>query len=389
MQPLARDGLTTAQVRQLLVGSAGVVYNRGLEVLDAALNVVGDISTELDSGNVAHAGLADIAGTCSLRVTADLDYGRQLARPFLDVGDGTVTARFRMGAYVLRRPSSTYGQSPRTSSIDGSDRVLLLQRPVGNSYSVAADTGYLAAVRQVIADSGLSASTVLLDGTAQDKTLPAAKVWSLFQPDGTTATTWLRIVNDLLSPISYRGLWTDELGKYRSEPYADPASRGPEFTFDLGPDSILDPLRTVTQDLSQVPNAWVFLQQNLVDASGNPAEPVEGAGQYTPPMNQSDGPTSIDGRGGLRFLSVVRLDAADQASLVRQGNSRVAADRRVTKVITVRTAPFPAAGHLDVYTYIDSEAGGRMKVQETAWTQSLGTSAGLPDDMDRTWQVVA
>lgn len=401
-----RDSLTEAQVTRLLVGAPKVDYDRGCEVLDAALNVVDDISSDFEGGTVTHTALADVHGTCSLTLATDIDYGTQLVRPYMTLTAEGVTARFNLGAYALRKPQTDYGYSIPSNQVDGSDRLFLLNRPVGDAYAVASGTAVLAAAKQAIVDAGLDGSTVLVDSTAAAKTLPSDHSWPLLAdststdalapPDAMTSmsqsgpTTWLRIVNDLLAMVGYRGVWADENGYFRFTPYADPADRPVEFSFDFDDidDSVIAGNRTAVQDFSTVPNVWVFLQQNLTDGSGNPIEPTEGAGQYTV-TNQSDGPASIDARGGLEWISVVQLDAADQASLVSQGDAQVAADKRVTKQFTVATAPFPAAGHFDVYTYSDlAAAGGAVKVQETAWTLDLGNSTTVPADMQRTWQQV-
>lgn len=417
MQPLTGAGVTEAQARAHLTDASSVHYDRGAEILAADLTVVEDISGDLLGGTISRSMRADIHGTCSLVLARDFNYGAQLIRPYMTLTAGGVTSKWYEGAYVGRKPTSTYGDSLPSNAVDGSDRLFLLNRPVGNSYTVAAGTGVLAAVRQAIIDAGLPASTVLLDGTASSSTLPLVKLWPLIADTTTTTpavtaadavtsgsangTTWLQIVNELLGMVNYRGLWCDWNGLFRSESYATPATRPVEFAhnFDDALHAIVARQRSSVQDYSAVPNVWIFQQTNIVsattttDAYGNtvespPPEPVKGAGQYTV-ENPDDGPASINARGGLRFPVVVQLDAADQASLVSQGDTRVAADKRVTKVLTVTTSPFPAAWHWDVYTYADQEMGGLVKVQSASWQLDLGSGNSLPADMQNSWEVVA
>jgi hypothetical protein len=403
--PSASAGVTDAQALALLMSADGVAYGKGCEVLDSGLNVVSDISGDLLGGSVSRSMRAAVHGTCSLVLASDVNYQSQLLRPYMTITAAGVTGKWYQGAYVPRKPTSAYGESLPSNAIDGSDRLYLLNRPVGNSYVVAAGTGVLAAVRQAISDAGFSSSTLLLDGTASAATLPIQKVWPLLPDTSTTSapvvtaadavtsgasngTTWLQIVNELLAMVSYRGLWCDWLGLFRSEPYANPAGRPVEATLDYGDvlRSVIARGRSVTQDFSTIPNVWIFVQQNLgASYASAPPEPTEGAGLYT--VDEHDDPTTPGYRGGLKWPVVIPLDAADQASLVAQGNARVAADKRVTKTLTVTTAPFPAAWHWDVYSYTDPDMGATYKVQSTQWQLDLGSN-GLPADEQHTWEVV-
>lgn len=386
-----RDSLTDAQVRWLLTGAPTVAYGRGLELLDSDLTLLDDITDALEDGSVTRTMNADVHGTCQLKLSRDIDYATQLVRPYMTLTDGALSARFYVGAYTLRKGQDTFGSSIPSISVDGSDRLWLLNRPA-DAWAALADTGVIAAVLDVFAAAGVTG--VLIDGTAQDKTLPADMLWPLFgtASDGTTAngtTTWLQIVNKLLSTINYRGVWCDELGRFRSQPYVDPGDRAPEFFFDFDDErnSIVSPSRTRARDLSSLPNRWVFVQQNVVSADGSSATPVDGAGLYVVDHSQV---TSAPGyRKGLVWSGApVQLPAADQESLVALGDAYVAAAERVATTLTVTTAPFPAAWHWDVYTYSDTEVGGLMTVEESAWTLDLGQSGGVPNDMQRTWSVI-
>jgi hypothetical protein len=402
--PPSDAGLTDAQAPWLLTQADGVRYGKGCELLNADLSVAADISGDLEAGTVSRTMRAVVHGTCSLTLARDVNYQTQLLRPYMTITAGGVTGKWYQGAYVPRKPSTEYGASLPSNKIDGSDRLYQLNRPVGNAYVVAAGTGVLAAVRQAISDAGFAASTVLLDGTASTATLPIDKVWPLIgDSSGTSAattaadavtegaangTTWLQIVNELLAMVSYRGLWCDWFGNFRSEPYANPAQRPVEFPFTYADAlrSVIARSRSVTQDFSTIPNVWIFVQQNTgADYTTAPPEPVEGAGQYT--VDEHDDPSTPGYRGGLSWPVIVPLDAADQASLVAQGNARVAADKRVTKTLTVTTAPFPAAWHWDVYSYADPDMGATYKVQSTQWQLDLGSN-GLPADEQHTWEVV-
>ena len=401
-----RDALTEDQVTYLLRDSPSITPQRGLELLDLSLRVVEDISDDFLGGSVTRANLATIHGTCSLVIARDIDYGQQLLRPYLVLSYGGLSARFNGGVYVPRKPASSYDTSIPSNAITGSDRLFQLNRPVGDAYQVLAGVRYIDAIRQVLLDAGIDASNILIDSSAE-QTLPASRSWPLLASTATgstaapdvvsdsgSATSWLRIVNDLAGSINYRGLWVDADGYFRSDPYRLPSQRPPEFTFDFDDPmrSIIGIGRTKNRDTSTVPNVWIFQQQNLANGTGSPLLPAEGAGQYTV-ENYSDGDTSINARGGDpigRYAVVVPLDVADQATLVAKGNQQVASDKAVAVSWAVTTSPFPAAWHEDVYLYSDiAAAEGQVRVQSTCWTLDYGTSTTPPADQQHTWQLVA
>lgn len=408
-----RGQLTPDQVRHLLIGAAGVHYDRGLEVLDASLNVLADISDDFQGGTVTRSMNATVHGSCALLVrdgAYDVHYGTQLLRPYMTISDGELTARFNAGVYRVAEPSVDYTTDPATAAFTGSDRLALLDRPIGDAYTIGKGTPYLSAARQAIDAAGLDATTVRFDGTAAGAVLPADKSWPLLAdtsaPGAAAAalpvdvssdstggqTTWLRIVNELLAAINYRGLWADQDGVLRSGPYQPPSARTVEFdfNFDDAKVTVIDPGRARNVDQSAPVNKWIFQQSNLIDAAGNPIEPTEGAGQYTR-TNQNFGPTSVNAQGGLVWPVVVQLDAADQATLVALGDAQVNAALTAAATLSVTTGPFPAAWHLDIYTYADERMNGEtvIKVQGTEWTLDLGASTTPPANMTHTWQTVA
>ena len=368
-----RDAFTAAQVTSLLLAPA-ITVNAGLERLNSSLVVQEDISNDLLSGQVERVMNATVHGTCKLEISRVLSWGLDLVRPYMTLTDGKITARFNLGVFSLTTPERAVGWTPETYACSGFDRLYLLHRPVGDSYAIVAGTGYLAAVRSVVTAAGLSG--VELDGTAEAKTLPTDMTWPLRPVSGTVgSTTWLNIVNDLLAAVSYRGLWADENGVFRSEPYVNPITRAPEFTFTVDAQTIVGEDRTYVQDIWAVANRWVFIQQNPT------AAPVEGAGQYTV-NNANNGLTSQSSRG-LTWTKVVELGAADQPSLVAQGDVIVAADQRVAATVKPTIGPFPVAGHWDVFTLVDPSLSV-TKVVCSQWQLPLDGS-----DMTVVWDVIA
>ena len=368
-----RDSLTATQIIALITGPT-VTVSTGLELLAQDLTVVQDISDDLLSGKVSRNCDATIHGTVSLQLSRELSWGTDLVHPYVLLDPDGLAVRFDLGVFSLTTPEQTFAESPQTFACQGYDRLYLLNRQVGDSYQVAAGTDVLTAVRQAVSDAGLSG--VLLDGSASGQTLPTAMVWPLVgqATDGSSTgpTTWLRIINDLLTTISYRGVWADWDGIFRSGPYVDPSVRGVEWTLDEGATSTIQGEdRTLTQDMWQTPNRWVFTQSNRDPAA---AAPSEGDGIYTV-NNVSDGPTSQDARG-LVWAQQYTYDVSSQASLQALGDQRVAADKRVASAWSLKgMGPLPTVWHYDVMTLM--VAGGTYKVQGNSWDMDLIT--GLID----------
>lgn len=365
MQPLARDGLSADAVRALLAGDS-LTVSAGLELLDSSNRLVEDISDDLTRGSVSRNCYGAVHGSCRLQITRALTWGKDRVRPYMTVSDGAISARFNLGVYVLTTPTTRRGEEPTTYDVDGYDVLHLLQDGPGDTYVVTAGTTYLQAVRDVVTASGVGA-TVRLDGTRQDTTVPATMVWAL-TADG---PSWLDIINDLLAAIGYDRVSADWDGVLRSGPFADPATRPVEWTFDTADDAtnIVGENRTLTEDVWSGPNKWRFVRSRMATT------PVEGDGLYTV-TNQSDGPTSIDSLGRTR-IKVVFLDAADQATFVAQGNKIVAEDRQVTRTFDLNVDPLPALWHRDVVQLVDAGASDKSVI--AAWTLNLDGSQGTVD----------
>lgn len=367
MQPLVVPPLTAIQVEAIL-RSRSLQVRGGCDRLDSSLQWVEDVSDHLIGGSVTRQMYATVHGTCNLLMDTDYSWGLALFRPYQilsDRNDPNKSVRFDLGVFSLTTP--TVEANDLSRSLTGYDRLYFLDRPVGDSYQVAAGVEYLAAMRQVITDAGLVG--VSLDGSATGKVLPKAMVWPLIPPEAGSAqdTTWLNVFNDLAAAIGYRGCWADSQGQFRSEPYVTPASRGIEFTMWANVDkTVVGKKRQMAQDVWAAPNRWVFIQQN-----GATIPTVANGGVYIR-TNNNVGPSSIAARG-LTWTKTVRLNAADAAALIVQGDKIADADMASNTSYTVETGPFPAAGHFDILEFYDPALGMTQpqKVMATRWQQDI------------------
>lgn len=371
MQALARDGLTAAQVTAILSGGSDLHLSAGLELVDLSLAALEDISTDLQEGTVSRNSYAKLHATAQLRITRELDWGAALLRPYMRLSSGGLTARWNLGVYHPSTPELSTEESPQTFAVDGYDILLRLRQPVGDSYAIAAGDAYLAVVEQILVGRGYQA--YLIDQAAAGMVAPSARAW-VFDDQ----TTWLTIVNDLLSSIGYQGIWSDWDGRVRCEPYVLPQLREVEWTYTDDPaTTMLAPDRRRARDFFAAPNRWVVYRTGMTDGE----TPVEGAGIYTW-VNDAVGDTSVQARGGLVITKVAGVDAADQSALVAQAQQIIQDDMDIPAVWSIGSSPHPGHWHFD-RLFVDT-AELLADVQCTAWTLPLDGG-----DMTQEWRVIA
>lgn len=363
---MTTEATTSEQIRALITAST-LKTDFGAELLDANDVVVEDISADLAGGEIEHQNFADIHGTCTLQLSRTLDWETARVRPYQTLTGAGLTKTWPLGVYLPIRPETPLGETPITYGMTCHDKLQLLHKPVGDTYVVASGTGYLAAVRTAITDSGYTGLAPLLDGTSEATTLDAPMVWVL---DPNDLSNWIRVANNSLASVGYRGLYADRNGRYCSEPYQDPRVRPSIWTLDLSDPGtqIVAEYRTLTTDTFDQTNWWTFWR------TGMTTQPVEGNGRYT--VDLSD--------GGTKVKSPVPLDVADQTALVARGDAIVQTARQVARTLTIETSPNPAiAGHFDVLYYRDPSAVGEFKTQVRSWRLPLNG-----DDMSLTLEVL-
>ncbi|MEU4367560.1 hypothetical protein [Micromonospora chersina] len=377
MQPPAaspRDDLTDDQVVALIVDAPALITGYGAELLDTSLAVLDDISADLVGGSVSRNGYAELHGTAQLSISTELDWGTAIIRPYYTMSDGTIKARFNLGAYYTDTSGKPLGEDPATYSVQGYDILKILSDLVGESYALPAGASPLVEVEKILQDRGVL--VYFIDQSRADATLPSPRTWAIDEN-----ATWLKIVNDLLGAVGYLGAWSDWNGRIMCVPYENPGDRAPEWLYEAtGVRSMVAPQRTLEDDYFDAPNRWVAVRSNNVDG---PA-PVEGAGIFTW-QNDTNGPTSVQARGGRVITApILRLDVADQAALVAAAQQKIDADLRRRAKIKLSTSPNPLHWHFDRIAVADPAMG-------TALLDALSTSWTLPldrRDMTHEWSTI-
>lgn len=368
MQPLTappRDGYTAAQMTALLT-APDLQVDYGASLLDASLGFVDDLSPDVSGGTIQHDNLANVHSSCTLQVSRALAWGRDKVQPYMLLSSltcGLSGVRFNLGVFVMVTPDLPLSETPATFQVTGYDQLFLLQNNLGDSLSYPVGANVLTSVKATITAAGITAP-VLIDTTASTKTLTSVMTWPVTSSD---SPTYLKVVNDLLASIGYRGVWCDQDGAFRSSPYVLPSARPSEFDLQVGDLNvgIVASERVQSQDLWGVPNWYRYV------ANGYTVSVTEGAGQYTV-QNASTGLSSQASVGRVVRAPVQYLDAVDQSSLVVQGDRLSASSMRVTEVLTLKLSPLPCAWHADRFGYLGDEAlGGDRQVVGRSWSLPL------------------
>lgn len=384
MQPRTaspREQYTSAQIVSLIRDWPSVHAVYGCEVLDMDLNVLADISDSLVGGSVKRSSYNALHGEAKFTLDIELEWGTAILRPYVVMSMPDVDARFNLGAYFPSTPKVQYGRDPILYEVTGYDILDRLNDPVGETYALSSSTVYLGAIEEIIQQQGYTKYvfdkffSVGGGGPSAEKKLPFSRTWALAE-----RATWLTIINELLSSIGYQGIWSDWDGNLRIQRYVSPSRLPSEWTYEEGGlYAMLSQIREIERDLYRAPNRWVFYQTNTTD-DGEP--PEEGNGIYTV-TNDSDGPTSIEGRNGRVITKDVGLDVADHESLVETAQVTIDADRRIKTTMTHTGFPNPLHWHFDRVTLIDPDIGISANVVVTEWELPLGEG-----DMSHEWTLL-
>jgi hypothetical protein len=383
MQPYndgPRAAFTAAQVSYLIEQSSSPQIDKGLELLTGFdLNVDSDISDRLISGSVSRSNYADIHGSATFALDQPLDWGNSLVRPYyLMTGPTSATARtlttmkFYLGAFFTDSPDEDASSYPPTWDVTGYDILSILDDPIGDDYAVDLGEDPLAHVESILLGRGITQYKIDQDATG--KLLGSPLVYAM-----TDNTTWLTVVNDLLAYVGYQSIWTDWNGVFRAQTYTTPALRGSEWFLGIDvADTLMTQRRKIARDFYDAPNRWVFYRSNNTDAVG----PSDGAGRFEY-INNSQGETSIEARGGRTITKVVSLDIADQVSLESAAQATIDADMAIPTTFSIETAPLPLVWHFDKFTVNDPALGAAQDVLGSTWTLALDGS-----DMTHEWTAI-
>lgn len=285
--------------------------------------------------------------------------------------------RFAVNHFVITQPGLDDLDMADVRQLVGYDKNYLLQNQPGDSFAFDAGSLYKEAVEAVFVAAKV-ASVHLSEvcdfpGEWATKTLPADQPMNYPMDDN---LRFLDIVNDLLKASGCRPVYTQPNGRWLIELIPKPATQTLRWRWsgsrtegvtesDLDAKVSMRHSNRYAGDVWNVPNRWIFIQDGLN------FEPVEGSGQYT--VDNLDQPPSGRSYVGRIVRSVQYLQASGQDDLVKQGDEIVQAQLAQAEQIDLTTAPWPIAGHFDVFQYrhVALPLQPRRRLQAQSWVLDL------------------
>jgi hypothetical protein len=361
---LAGKPVTNAAIlRALRYGAGTRTMTFRFELLTSTLQLVRDISRQVEGASVENNALADIKRTATFRLVEDparpIDYASQLIRPWarLEVGaPSPVIVEWPLGAFLLATPKKRLENGTTiTRDVKAYDRLLEVeQRRSTGRESFPAGTPYTDALAQLIASPGSQRIT------PSGKVLPVTKTWDPGTSDLTKA-------NALLGEIGYKSLTVDGFGVFVAEPYVSPADREPEYSYLADSASVLEGDPEIEVDFYDVPNEFVAV------SSEPEREAMRAVYRNTDPAS----PTSTVARGRVITSDPIKVEAVDQATLDAAARRAAFEASQVYESIEFDTAIMPMHADGDVYTFgVEGFAAARAYSEQT-WGFDLETGAAM------------
>jgi len=268
----------------------------------------------------------------------DIDWLKVRIQPWyilLDDDDETELAKWPMGVFIPESPGEKFSSTGASVELQLYDKLLLLSRDeVESTWVVPKGTDGLLAVRQVIE----SVTETQLVAEDLGKTIAGDMVWDVGE-------TKLRIINDLLESMNYFSLWVDGYGRYRTNPYIEPMSRGLAWEFVDDRDSIYSPDYEHKADYFNAPNKVILIGQ----AEGDEEAPRAVALNENP-----ESPLSFQNRGTWISYTEQGVEADSLGTLQAIAQRRLAEKSQVTSSFTVNSAHIPLELN-GLVRFVDSE----------------------------------
>ena len=279
-------------------------------------------------------------------------------RPELVI-DGTA---YPLGIFLPATVQESKGQGGtqlRSLHVEAYDRCWLVKDHYteGTTY-FSSGVNYITAIESLLTTAGIALISAM----------PTAATLAEAREDWNIGTSYLEIVNQLLSEINYNPLWFDGDGMAILEPASVPAASSIEHTLDLGDPSVLAlPGIQRSTDVYSAPNVFICVCSNA-DKSG----PMVARSENTNPQSA----LSIQ-RRGRRIAKVTQVNnIADQTELQAYADRLRNESMITSETILLSTGLLPGFGVDDVVGLIDGEnmdlciergwnmelrAGGRMQ----------------------------
>lgn len=275
--------------------------------------------------------------------------------------DGTT---HHIGVFLPASVRQIEDSTSKIVTIEAYDRCWILRDTVAESmYFIPAGTNYIEAVTNLLTAAGIA----LIQATPSTETLAEDR------EDWEMGTSYLKIINQLLSEINYKALWFNQDGVAILEPESIPTANNIKHTLDdTTVKSLIIPGINRETDVYKSPNVFICVCSNP-----DKDDVMVARSENTNPQS----PLSTK-RRGRSITSVVNVDnIASQAELQNYADQLRDKSMIAGETIQVSTALLPGYGADDVTSI---KYGDLFAICiERAWSMSLQVGGNMTHKLER------
>lgn len=258
----------------------------------------------------------------------------------------------RCGVFIPVTVEGKTGENGKTLTVSMYDRCFLAQSlRLEQILHIQSGAFYIDVVLSLLEQCGI---TLVMQ-------TPNVATITTDREDWDVGTSYLTVINQLLSEIGYKDLWFDSEGYARIEPKLNPTADNIQHRINANDPSVfLSPSHSVASDIFNKPNVFVCICSN----------PDLGAPLTATAVNDNpQSPLSVQ-RRGRRISELVKVNnIASQEDLQAYARRLVFDSMTSSDTIIVRTGLLPGFGVNDVVALRDDDATGICV--EKSWTMEL------------------
>ena len=314
----------------------------------------------------------------SLRMDGNANIKTSLSGEFADPGDAVnwLTDEIRpemvidgithrLGIFLPTTVENEENETTKSVKVEAYDRCWLVE----NNYTetskyFASGVNYIDAVESLLTACGIA----LISAVPTTATLAEAR------EDWNIGTSYLEIVNQLLSEINYNPLWFDKDGLAILEPASQPSAENIDHVLDMEDiGSLMYPTLNRKTDVFSSPNVFICVCSNA-DKSG----PLVARSENTNPQS----PLSIP-RRGRRIATVVNVNNIASLTELQAYADRIRNESMITgETISVSTGLLQGYGVGDV-TALKYNDSVFAVCAERSWTMDLQTGGVMQHTLEK------
>lgn len=286
------------------------------------------------------------AATISARDSPSMDWHKNRFKIWLIDNE----VKSSLGVFSPQSISKVTEGSPTLFNVTGYDLSILAKNDcITGRLSLAIGTLYLDQIQSLLISCGIT--KIIAD--ISTATLQSAR------DDWDIGTPKLKIVNQLLSEISFRSLEIDKTGTARLKRYESPSVSNIDHTYKEGQASIIESGTTTDSNLFEIPNIWIATVSNPDIA------PL--TAQYINDNPLSPTSTIYTGQNKVKILTFDNI--ATQADLQNAVNKQAFEDMQGVETTQFKTAVVADHGVNDTVLIQLPQYSGILV--ETAWEIDL------------------